>query len=77
MDENLYFKLDTHEGAQAREYAADPEPFGMGLPWAKAELAERVEVWATRKGYAGKAHLILLAYDAEGNQIAEKRSEDN
>jgi hypothetical protein len=64
--------LATHRGPEAQRFAQEPPPFGAGWPEV-VDIAETILVYESEPDEPGAHFYLLLAYDAEGNEVARKR----
>lgn len=64
--------LQTYRGADAQRFALEPPPFGAGWPEVAYE-AETIFVYEKEANELGEHFYLLLAYDAEQNEVGRKR----
>jgi hypothetical protein len=60
------------QSAEALSLALEPPPFGAGWPEV-VRIAETILVYESEAHEAGPHFYLLLAYDAEGNEVGRKR----
>jgi hypothetical protein len=62
----------TYRGAEAQRFAREPPPYGAG--WSEvADEAAVIFVYEKEPHEPGVYFVLLLAYDAEGNEVGRKR----
>ncbi|MFW6116305.1 MAG: hypothetical protein ACOC6F_01130 [bacterium] len=62
----------TYRGPEAQRFALEPPPYGAGWPEV-ADEAEEIFVYEKEPPEPGAHFYLLLAYDAEQNEIGRKR----
>jgi hypothetical protein len=62
----------TYRGAEAQRFALEPPPYGAGWPEVADEAAV-IFVYEKEPYEPGAYFVLLLAYDAEGNEAGRKR----
>jgi hypothetical protein len=63
---------ETYTGAEAQRFALEPPPYGAGWPEV-ADEAETILVYESEPSDPGHQFVLLLAYDAEGNEVGRKQ----
>lgn len=66
------YLYETHEGKEAKEFVNRRLPSGGEWPEVACEV-QRVEVWASNIDDSGADHYVLVAIDADGEEIGRKR----
>ena len=62
----------AYRGAEAQRYALEAPPYGAGWPEIAHEAAV-IYVYAKEPHEPGAYFVLLLALDAEGNEVGRKR----
>jgi len=62
----------AYRGAEAQQYALEAPPYGAGWPEVAYEAAV-IYVYAKEPYEPGVYFVLLLALDAEGNEVGRKR----
>ena len=62
----------TYQGSQAKRFARNPIPTGADWPEIEGQV-ERILHYASNLDDPGPDHHQLIAFDAQGNEIARKR----
>ncbi len=66
--------LHSYTGAEAKRFAQEPPPYGAGWPDVAHE-AHVIFVYEKEPHEPGDHFYLLLAYDAERNEVWHKRLE--
>jgi hypothetical protein len=61
----------TSTGPEAQRFAREPAPYGAGWPEV-ADIAETILVYESEPDEPGAHFYLVLAYDAEGNEVGRK-----